>query len=303
MKSQTPFPKTRTLGINDWIKSKTAVTLERWKFVTSFMKLVVKAGPYYKVPVLGAMIKRAMMFTPPESRHTQGYVLNLNESLVAGRSRGVVLPIDMIRKAVREASYRAAMNRCICRDANGCADYPHDLGCIFIGEAARVLAGRGVGREVTVEEALAHVDRAASLGLVGQSLWIEVEQYIWGIRDADMHRFLELCFCCPCCCTSLRLARSVTPDLWHRFRSVGWKAEIGEACVGCGACVDACPMHAVSLDGGLLRASVRLDTCLGCGLCASACPQKAVRLTLREPLKDDIADYFAEAGLDLDLKG
>jgi len=300
MNPKQTFPKTRTLGLNNWIKARTAVTPGRWKFVTSFMKLVVKAGPYYKLPVLGGLIKKMMMFTPPETRHTLGYVLNLNERLVAEASRGVVMPIDMIRKAVQEASYRAVMNRCICRDANHCGTYPHDLGCIFIGEASRALADRGVGREVTVEEALAHVDRAAALGLVGQSLWIEVEQYIWGIRDQDMHRFLELCFCCPCCCTSLRLARTVTPDVLGRFRSVGWKAEIGESCNGCGTCLDLCPVHAVSLDRG--RAAVQEDRCLGCGLCASACPQSAIQLKLKEPLRDDISDYFIASGLPLDLK-
>jgi len=300
MTPKAKFPKTRTLGVNNWIKSKTAVTPGRWKFVTGFMKLVVKGGPYYKTPVVGSLLKKAMMFTPPETSYTLGYVLPLNEKLAPERSEGVVMPIDMIRKAVREASYRAIMNRCICRDGNDCRVYPHDLGCIFLGEASRALAERGVGREATVEEALAHVDRAAALGLVGQSLWIEVEQYIWGIRDQDMHRFLELCFCCPCCCTALNLARSVTPDVLSRFRSVGWKAEVGEACTGCGACLETCPVHALSLRDG--RAVVREDRCLGCGLCAAPCLQNAIQLRLREPLREDIADYFAASGLELDLK-
>ena len=45
----------------------------------------------------------------------------------------------------------------------------------------------------------ARVDRAAELGLTCQSLWVEVEQLIWGFRNDKMDEFFEVCFCCPCC--------------------------------------------------------------------------------------------------------
>lgn len=292
------FPKVRTLGVNNWIKARTAVTPERWGMVTGFMRLVVRMGPYYRYPVLGRILKKVMMFSPPERSYTQAYLLNLNEDVATG-AEGLVMPVQMIEKCIRESSYRAIMKKCICRDGNNCSSYPKDVGCIFLGEGARVLEERRVGRCASVEEALSHVAKAGVLGLVGQALWIEVEQYIWGIRDQDMHRFLEVCFCCPCCCTSLGLARNVTPDIRKRFRSIGWKAEIVGLCTKCGACVAVCPVGSAAFKGE--KVVVGEEGCLGCGLCAGRCPVSAIRLRLVRPLLDDLKDYYEVCGLRLDL--
>jgi pyruvate formate lyase activating enzyme len=45
------------------------------------------------------------------------------------------------------------------------------------------------------------------------------------------------------------------------------------SCVGCGACVSACPKGAVALRGGV--AWTDRDACPGCGRCAAACPAQA----------------------------
>ena len=47
-------------------------------------------------------------------------------------------------------------------------------------------------------------------------------------------------------------------------------------CVGCGSCVDACPLEAIKLDGDV--AVVDPDTCGGCGSCVDACPSEAISL-------------------------
>ncbi len=299
MNVKSKFPKKKSaLGINNWIKSKTAVTPKTWDVILKFFDLVVKGGNYYKYPIIGPLLKKFMMFTPPETSYTYGYLLNLNEDL-ADKSKSVVMPIDMMKKAVSEASYRAIMNKCICRDSNKCADYPQDLGCVFVGQGARVLVERKVGHEATLEECMAHIDRAASLGLIGHSLWIEVEQYIWGFRDEDMHRFLEFCFCCPCCCVGLGLARVATRDIQSRFRSVGWKSSINEACTGCDVCREVCPVQAISYNGTTWV--VDETKCLGCGICAARCPASAIKLELKAPMKKDIKDYYAADGLKLEL--
>jgi energy-converting hydrogenase A subunit P len=56
-----------------------------------------------------------------------------------------------------------------------------------------------------------------------------------------------------------------------------------EACVRtlsrnatCTACRDACPTHAVALDGSRGSVTVALERCTGCGLCAAACPTDAL---------------------------
>lgn len=49
-----------------------------------------------------------------------------------------------------------------------------------------------------------------------------------------------------------------------------------EDCVGCGACVDACPAEAITLVDGV--ATVNADDCLECGVCVDECPNEAISL-------------------------
>ncbi|MBD3390847.1 MAG: 4Fe-4S dicluster domain-containing protein [Chitinivibrionales bacterium] len=46
-------------------------------------------------------------------------------------------------------------------------------------------------------------------------------------------------------------------------------------CTGCGVCVDACPLEAISLENGKAVVS---DSCTGCGSCVDACPNGALSL-------------------------
>lgn len=45
-------------------------------------------------------------------------------------------------------------------------------------------------------------------------------------------------------------------------------------CVGCGACIDACPQQAIKMDGDV--AVVDPALCVDCEACVSACPNNAI---------------------------
>ena len=56
--------------------------------------------------------------------------------------------------------------------------------------------------------------------------------------------------------------------------SAGGDARCSEGCIGCGACVTACPHGAIALVDGIAR--VDRSKCTGCGLCGVACPQRVI---------------------------
>lgn len=47
-----------------------------------------------------------------------------------------------------------------------------------------------------------------------------------------------------------------------------------DKCIGCGACVEACPMGCIAIgeDG---KAEINPDICISCGSCAAVCPVEA----------------------------
>lgn len=226
-----------------------------------------------------------------------GATITLDE-VVATDARKITVPMDLVKKAIREASFIGGMKECLCRAGNDCQTYPHDLACLFLNRAGQVVVDHGMAREFTVEEALARVDRAAELGLTCQSLFVEVEQLIWGFRNDEMDSFLEICFCCPCCCVALNLSNNATPDVKKRFSPSGWTAVVNhDACVGCQHCVDTyCPQDAIHFRESDGKMVVDQERCVGCGICRAHCPHGAISIKQTMPMRERMQDYFLEEG-------
>jgi uncharacterized protein (DUF362 family)/NAD-dependent dihydropyrimidine dehydrogenase PreA subunit len=51
---------------------------------------------------------------------------------------------------------------------------------------------------------------------------------------------------------------------------------VTERCVGCGVCIEGCPVQTIAEDGG--RACIHLDRCIRCYCCHEACPEQAIEL-------------------------
>ena len=280
-----------TLYLKKPVREWFAANQSNWRwYARGFTGLMGLAAGFVKTPLLGGMLKRIVLMDDRPGNLTQAYSFDLNYSISDNKSmESVVLPIDVIRQTISSSTYRAIMRQCLCRTGCKCRTYDKDLGCIFLGAGAVATVKNGLAREATVEEALAHLEKAVGSGLVGMGMWIEAENYVWGIKKENHHQWLEICFCCPCCCIALQNLRKVTPDVSRRFRHMGWQAVVSGDCSGCGQCLSACPVDAVRLaDTG---AGIS-DQCLGCGLCVAACPEKALEIKPVAPAKDRIQDYF-----------
>lgn len=279
--------------------SDTFLREKSWRIVMYIFRIFHKLSPYFHYPVVGPLLKRLADLEP--EAHTQGYTLNLNVSLTKS-AQGVVMPIDMMKQAVAHSTYRAIMNKCLCRSAYSCKNFPLDHACLFLGEGARKIVKEGSGREASVTEAIAHIYRGAELGLVGQALWIEVERFLLGIkREKDVAHWLEMCFCCPCCCGTFKLQKATNQkDIKDRFKSIGWKAVINdELCIKCEKCIEKCPIKVISSKNSSIN--INEQECLGCGLCASGCPKEAIKLELQAPLLKTVEDYFTNSGLKINM--
>ena len=239
-------------------------------------------------------------------RSSGGTAYNLNVDVdLSEKARNTVVPIDLVKAAIRKASYIGAMDKCLCRTANDCQRVPHDIACLFLGRSGKAAVDHRVAHEATVEEALARVDKAAAEGLVCMSLWVELEQMVWGLRNDEMSDFVEICFCCPCCCSALKLCKETTPDIRQRFTPSGFTATVDhDLCIGCGSCVKEpayCPQDAIQFRGSDGKMVVNQETCMGCGYCKERCPTGAIRIQQTMPMRESVHDYYLYGDTRLDL--
>ena len=308
-RKENPFPpyknKSNGLGIYNWLLTHVIyMSRDRWPLALKLYRMFVRFSVWMKEGGWKAKVyKTGIKLSPDMERHTGTVVMPLNVD-ISGHGEKVVIPLDLIKESLKKVNYIAGMDSCLCREANDCEDYPHDLGCLFLGEAAKIVASHDLGRIISYEEACARVDEAARVGLVGQAVWIEVEQMLWGIPNDIMDDFMEICFCCPCCCIAMRLARNATAAERHRFHPAGWTAVPDRTkCVGCKQCLEGpngCPVEAISFgeDG---KVQIDQEHCVGCGICKARCNFDVIKIKQTMPMRGDLHEYFLK-DYKLDIK-
>lgn len=194
-----------------------------------------------------------------------------------------ILPHEDPREIVRVQPLITVVS-CSCRKhkkmiANPCRKSDSDANCLQFAKSAEYSLSRGHGRRISVDEALAILDKNEEDGLVHQ--WMNHAK----IEAAQPY---ALCSCCRCCCTIWHAAdiRQVPND--EVFAKSRYEARIDvDLCDGCQDCVDRCQFDAIEMRKGegsrRLKAHVDPDKCWGCGVCALVCEPKALKMHLVRP--------------------
>jgi ferredoxin len=178
---------------------------------------------------------------------------------------------------VVETASAIAVGVCYCRHkmqhvGRACAA-PQDV-CLTFNGVARSLARHGVARAIDAAECHDVLARSREQHLV---------QFGENVRE----RVSFICNCCGCCCEALLAARRF--GFLHPVHTTGFEPALDtSACNGCGKCVAACPVDALSLVSAhhptrAARKTVEFDRerCLGCGVCVGVCPKHSLALARR----------------------
>lgn len=191
----------------------------------------------------------------------------------------LVLPSDVAKYFINKANHHWIMNFCICRESLDCQDYPQDLGCLFLGEAIKDINPQ-LGRVVSKEEALEHINKCREAGLVHLIGKNRLDKQWLGVANGD--KLLTICNCDPCCCL-WRMTPFLSPSIGKNIKKMsGVHVSVTEKCVGCGKCCDnVCFVGAVSLIND--KAIIDQGKCLGCGRCVDICPNEAIHIQLNDP--------------------
>jgi ferredoxin len=234
-----------------------------------------------KIPLLGEWVDRWLFEGDDLIYLPLNQVVPVNESI--DNPEQLILPSQVVDHFIEKAKVHWIMDRCICRDSNHCQDYPTDLGCLYLGEAASGINPQ-IGRQVTKEEALEHVRRCQEAGLVHMVGRNKLDTVWLGVGPGT--KLLTICNCCPCCCI-WGILPEVTSKIEAKVnRMPGLTISINDQCIACELCLDdVCFVNAISVTDGHYHID---EICKGCGKCIAICPVEAIELTIQD-------DQFIEA--------
>jgi ferredoxin len=214
------------------------------------------------------------LFADGETQLGRAFV---HEPVLSSANALHVLDYERASEVIRTATHRG-VGMCYCRHKMQHMDRacgaPMDI-CMTFNGSADSLTRHGYARAVDVSEGLALLDQAYENNLV---------QFGENVREGVNF----ICNCCGCCCEAMIAARKF--GMMNPVHTTNFLPDVDEsACTGCGKCVNACPVEAMTLVSAndparpnAKKAKVDEDVCLGCGVCVRTCATKALGLRSRE---------------------
>lgn len=184
-----------------------------------------------------------------------------------------VLDYERASEVIQTASHRG-VGVCYCRHkmshvGRNC-DAPMDI-CMTFNGTAQSLTRHEYARPIDVREGMDLLQQAHERGLV---------QFGENVQKSVSF----ICNCCGCCCEAMIAARKF--GILNPIHTSNFLPVVDEAqCNGCGKCVTACPVEAMTLVSTndpqhpkMKKAKLDADICLGCGVCVRACSHDGLSL-------------------------
>jgi NAD-dependent dihydropyrimidine dehydrogenase PreA subunit len=181
----------------------------------------------------------------------------------------IVFPFEDVKKIIENFDI-IGLAYCYCRHLKDLLYDPCKLNaqkhnCLSFGRTAQFCIDQGFAKQISKEEAYKILKESEDSGLVHKAIHN---------RQNPQLEEIGLCNCCKCCCGSFSnfyKGTSPTSTLTSYLASIH-----SELCVGCGTCVNICPMEAIDIEDTI--AVINNNRCIGCGLCAYHCPESAAKL-------------------------
>lgn len=203
---------------------------------------------------------------------TKFITINRNIEL---RNLDQVLPYKHAKDIILRNPQNIVAYECACRAQKKDACKPTDV-CLVVGEPFVDLVRMFQpfrSRRISREEALGILKEEDERGHV-HTAWF---------KTAMLDRFYAICNCCKCCCLGIK---NMSEYHMKTVLPSGFRAIIGEDCIGCGECARYCQFDAIEMisfsDNGKekKRGNVIAERCFGCGICESKCKKENISLML-----------------------
>lgn len=198
-------------------------------------------------------------------------IIPIEKELTAPQEK--VLPIHEASKIIDEQDL-IAVSECPCKLERALLDEPCKTSsdrfrCLHFGNLGRFFIDHDLGKPISKEEAKLILKQAEEEGLVHKTFH---DDFSFDKKENS------ICNCCKCCCI---LFQSYYRGILAFHTITSYIAIIDESkCVGCGICVEKCPIEAVSLIDGIAHNDEY--KCIGCGVCVHHCPENARTLKRTE---------------------
>ena len=187
-----------------------------------------------------------------------------------------VLDYERASEVIRTASHRG-IGVCYCRHkmkhVGRACGAPMDI-CMTFNSTAESLIRADYAHAVDIAEGIDLLQQAYEKNLV---------QFGENVRQGVNF----ICNCCGCCCEAMIAARKF--GILHPIHTTNFLPVIDEVqCNGCGKCVSACPVEAMTLVSAndpnhpkIKKAKLNAEICLGCGVCVRNCSKNSLSLKER----------------------